>query len=271
MTQALPRVAASAPSAGLLSLGLSDCNVLAGRSLRHLTRNPEQLFQAITLPVILVLLFRYLIGGAIRTGTLSYVDYMMAGLIVISLAFNSTATAVGVASDMGNGLVQRLRSMPVASPSVLVGHVVSALLRNAISAAVIIALGFAVGFRPHASALSWLGALGLLALFAIGLSWLAVLLGLTAQTAEGATGLVMILVFLPYASSALVPTQTMPSAIRGVIRDQPVTLVIDTVRALLTGQPASGSGWPALIWWLAIAIAAVPVSVRLFRRRCARA
>ncbi len=264
MTQAVLRKDSSA-----FSFALTDCQVLTGRCIRHLTRNPEQFFTAVMLPIILLLLFRYLFGGAISTGGLTYINYVMAGLIVISLAFNSTATAVGVTDDMRSGIVERFRSMPLLGSAILVGHVVGAMLRNALSFVVLIAVGFAVGFRPSATFVSWLAVLGILLLFATGLSWLAVILGVVSKTVEGASGLAMILVFLPYASSALVPTQTMPGVLRGVVRNQPLTLVINTLRSLLTGQPVGNTGWIAVLWWTAILVLAVPFAIYCFRRRSA--
>jgi len=269
MTQTL-----NAPTTGIapkarhstVALAVSDCLVLLGRGLRHVLRDPQQLFQAVSLPIIMLLLFRYLLGGAIQTGQ-TYVDYVVAGLLVISMAFNSTSTVIAVTDDMRNGIVERLRSMPILPGAVLVGHVISAVLRSFLSVAVMVLFGLVVGFRPHADFVDWLGALGILLLFITAVSWIAVLLGLIAKTPEGASGLGMILVFIPYASSALVPVSTMAPGLRTVVRYQPVTPVIDTVRALLTGTPLGNSGWIALVWWLVILAVAVPLALRRFKRR----
>lgn len=265
MTRVVPKARRSRTS-----LAIADCAVLVGRDLRHLVRNPEQLIQAFSLPVILLLLFRYLLGGAINTGGQSYINYVIGGLFVISIAFNSTTTVVGVTDDLGSGIVERFRSMPMLLPAVLIGHVISAVLRSFLSLAVMIAVGLAVGFRPHASFAGWVGALAMLLLFVTALSWLAVILGTVATTAEGASGLGMIFVFLPYASSALVPVSTMPSGLRAVVRNQPFTPVIDTVRSLLTGTPLGNSAWLASIWWLAILAVAVPFAARTFRSRATK-
>lgn len=253
----------------VLGFGLSDCEVLVGRNMRHIIRNPEQLFQAVLLPVILLLLFRYMFGGAIATGGLSYVNYVMAGLLAISIGFNATVTAVGVADDMRNGLIERFRSMPLLAPAVLIGHVVSGVLRNGISVAVMIGFGLLVGFRPHATVTGWLAVLGLLLLFTVTLSWLAATIGVVSRTVEGASGLSMILVFLPYASSALVPVRTMPGVLRTVVTYQPVSLVIDTVRPLLTGGRVGSTGWIAIVSWLGILAVTVPLAVYCFNRRAA--
>jgi ABC-2 type transport system permease protein len=270
MTQTLSRnETQAAPRAANSSLGyvISDCTALIGRNVKHIVRNPEMLFQAVSLPIILLLLFRFMFGGAINVGALSYVDYVVPGLIVISVAFNSTTTVVGVCGDLSNGLVDRFRSMPMFGPAVLVGHVAANLLRNALSTVVMVGVGLLVGFRPGGGFLDWLGAMGMLALFATGIAWLAVLLGTVASTVEGASGLGMILVFVPYASSALVPTETMPSVLGAIVDNQPVTVMIDAIRALMNGMPLGNAGWLAAIWWVAIVAVAVPLAIRGFHRR----
>jgi ABC-2 type transport system permease protein len=249
-----------------LALALSDCQTLIGRSLRHIVRIPEQMIQTVSLPIILLLMFRYLLGGAIKVDQ-AYINYVIAGLIVISVGFNLTSTIVGVTDDLRNGIIDRFRSMPVLRSGVLVAHVVSALCRNFVSAAVLILAGFVVGFRPTAGPLEWLATAGILLLFVTGLTWVAVILGITAKSVEGGNGLGMILVFLPYLSSALVPTSTMPPVVRAIVVNQPVSPVVDTVRSLLTGVPAGHAVWLALAWWVPILVLSVPLAVRLFRRR----
>ncbi len=257
------------PKRSSLSLLLSDWRVLIGRNIKHITRNPEMLFQAVSLPIVLLLLFRFMFGGAINPAGLAYVDYLVPGLIVVSIGFNSTTTVVGVASDLTNGLVERFRSMPMAGSSVLLGHVVSGVLRSALSLVVMIGIGLAVGFRPGGGILGWVGAIGLLTLFAAGIFWLATLLGTIAKTVEGAGGLGMILVFIPYATSALVPTASMPGVLRVVVDNQPVTVLIDAVRALMNGTPAGSTAWLALAWWAAITALAAFFAVRKFHQRAA--
>lgn len=252
-----------------LAYAISDFRVLIARNVRHIVRNPEMLFQAVSLPIILLLLFRYMFGGAINVGGMSYVNYVVPGLIVISVAFNTTTTVVGVCSDLRNGLVERFRSMPMIGSAVLVGHVVSGLLRSALSTVIMVAVGLLIGFRPDGGILGWVGALALLALFAAAMSWVATLLGVISKTVEGASGLGMILVFVPYASSALVPTATMPSVLRVIVDNQPVTVVIDAIRALMNGVPAGSGVWLALAWWVAILAVTVPFAVRSFHRRSA--
>lgn len=253
-----------------LGHALADSKVLLGRDLKHLLRNPEQFFQAISLPVILTLLFRYLLGGAINGGGQPYIDYVLPGLMAITIGFNSTTTVVGVTADLRGGLVERFRSMPATTPAVLIAHVAAGVLRNLVSLAVMIGVGLAVGFRPHAGIGGWLAALGLLLLLAIAMSWLAALLGVLATTVEGANGLGMILVFVPYLTSAMVPTGTMPAGLRAVVDNQPLTPLIDAVRKLLADAPAGGSATAASLWWVGILAVTVPGTLRLFEHRARR-
>lgn len=248
-------------------LAVNDCRVLVRRSMRHFTRNGDELIQAVILPVMLLLLFRYLLGGAINTGGPTYVNYVVAGVIVLSVAFNATATAVGMASDLKNGIVERFRSMPMFGAAVLVGHVVSAILRNILSVALIIGLGFVVGFRPNATAMEWLAAVGFLLLFMVAIAWIAVLLGVISSGIEAASGYAMILVFMPYASSALVPSESMPLILRYYVDYQPFTPMIDTIRALLIGMPLDNSAWLALAWWVPILVATVALAITQFNKR----
>lgn len=253
-----------------LGHAVADSRVLLGRDLKHLLRNPEQFFQAVSLPIILTLLFRYLLGGAITGGGQAYIDYVLPGLMAITMGFNSTTTVVGVTDDLRSGIVERFRSMPATTPAVLVAHVAAGVLRNVVSLVVMVGVGFAVGFRSHAGVGGWLAAIGLLLLLNIALSWLAALLGVLATTVEGANGLGMILVFVPYLTSAMVPTRTMPAGLRDVVDNQPLTPVIDAVRKLLADAPLGNSAAVALLWWVGILAVTVPGTLRLFERRARR-
>lgn len=248
----------------------SDARVLAVRTLRHIARSPEQLMVMLFLPLMLLLMFRYLFGGAIDTGDVTYVNYVLSGIIAISVAFNTTVTATAVSNDMLEGIVERFRSMPVLGSAVLVGHVAGAVFRNAVSVAVMVGMGFAVGFRPAAGVGEWLAALGLLLLFAIAMSWIAAVIGMCAKSVEGANGMTMPLVFVPYVSSAFVPPATMPDVLRVVAENQPVTQVVDAVRALFMGMPVGDAGWLAVIWWSATLVVTVPLGGFLFRRTARR-
>lgn len=250
---------------------LSDSWVLVGRGIRHITRNPEQIVVAVLLPTMILLVFRYMFGGAIETGTAGYANYLIAGMIVLSVSMNSTSTAVGVRSDLSEGFVDRLRSMPTLSSAVITGHVAAAVFRNAISATMMVGVGMLVGFRPQADLLGWLTIAGLLLLFSVAMAWLAAILGMLAKTVEGASGLSIFLVFAPYASSAFAPTDTLPAGLRVIVENQPITLVMDTVRPLLLGLPATrDNGWLAVVWWVGILLVAVPLAGSMFRRRSSR-
>lgn len=261
---------ATAPAArrrSEFSLAFGDCAVLVRRSVRHMTRNGDEVIQAFVLPVMLLLLFRYLFGGAIVTGGPSYVNYVVAGVIVLSVAFNASATAVGVATDLQHGLVERFRSMPMYGFSVLVGHVVSSMLRNTLATVLVIGLGYVVGFRPDANAAEWVAAIGLLLVFMMAIAWIAVLLGTIGSSVEAASGYAMILVFMPYASSALVPAESMPGWLRVYVDHQPFTPMIDAVRGLLIGLPVGNSAWFALAWWIPILVFGAVMATRSFHAR----
>ncbi|WP_084960252.1 ABC transporter permease [Thermoactinospora rubra] len=250
-----------------LAVVVGDCVELSRRSLRHVTRNVDEIIQAFVVPVVLLLMFRFLFGGAINTGGPSYVDYVIAGVIVLSVTFNSPATAVAVANDLQNGIVERFKSMPMFGGAVLVGHVVAAVLRSLIAVVLVIGLGLVVGFRPTAGPVEWLAVLAVLLLFIVAVAWVATLLGLVSGGVEAAGGYATILVFVPYASSALVPPETMPTALRLFVEYQPFTPVIDTTRALLLGHPAGASVWLALAWWVPILVLTMAYAVRRFDRR----
>ncbi len=249
-----------------LAFALSDTRVMTTRSLRHSTRNIEALFTAVALPVVLMLMFVYVFGGAMQTGT-EYVNYVVPGIILLCAAFGAGSTAVAVALDMENGIVNRFRSMPIIGSAVLTGHVLASMVRNLVATALVIGVAFAVGWRPTATLPEWLAALGLVALFIAALSWLAAAGGLAVRKVEAANGLTFIIMFLPYVSSAFVPPDTMPSALQGFASHQPITPVIETLRGLWMGTPIDDQVWWALGWCLGIGVLSALVAVRLFRRK----
>ncbi|MEW1551166.1 ABC transporter permease [Streptomyces tsukubensis] len=265
----MSRAAALSSGAGRGGLGavVSDCLVLSRRSLRHLTRSPDEIVQAVVLPVMLLLLFRFLFGGAVDTGGPGYANYLIAGVIVLSVAFSASSTAVGVADDLRNGLVERFRTMPMFGAAVLVGHVVSAVLRNVLAVVLVTGVGLLVGFRPEATATEWLTAVGILLVFMFAVAWLGALIGTVSAGVEAAGGYAMILVFLPYASSALVPSETMPGALRMFVDHQPFTPVVNAVRALLIDLPAGDAVPAAFAWWVPILVLAAAFTVHRFARR----
>jgi ABC-2 type transport system permease protein len=248
---------------------MSDALTMSGRCLRLSRRNVEAVLTSLMLPILLMLLFVYLFGGAIETGTAKYVTYVVPGLLILCAGYGASVTAVSVSSDMTGGIVDRFRSLDVGGAAVLSGHVAASLVRNAASTVLVLGVGVLVGFRPHAGALDWLAAAAVLALFVAALSWFAALIGLLARSPEGASAFTFFVMFLPYPSSAFVPIHTMPGWIQGFAAHQPVTPVIETLRALLLGLPAGSSPWQALAWCGGILLASVALAGVLFRRRTA--
>ncbi|HEY0280201.1 MAG TPA: ABC transporter permease [Solirubrobacterales bacterium] len=254
-----------------LAHAISDSRAMTGRCLRRSLRDPEAFFTALTLPIVLLLLFVYVFGGALSAGG-GYVDYIVPGLIVLCAGFGAGTTAVAVATDMSNGIVDRVRSMPVFGSSLLVGHVVASLARNLIATALVIAAGLLIGWRPTASALDWLAALAMVLLFITAISWLAAAVGLLARSAEAATAFTMVLMFVPYVSTAFVPADTMPPALAAFARHQPFTPIIETMRGLWmgstsTGAPVGREAAIAVVCCVAILAISAIAAARLFRER----
>jgi ABC-2 type transport system permease protein len=247
---------------------LSDALTMTGRCLRLSRRQLDALLTMLMLPIMLMLLFVYLLGGAIQTGT-QYVTYVVPGILVFCAGFGSSTTAVTVAQDIRGGIIDRFRSMDIGGPAVIFGHVVANVARNAVSTTLVLGVGYLVGFRPHASGPAWLGAAGVLLLFVFAFSWLSAAIGLLAGSPEGANGFGFFLMFLPYPSSALVPIATMPGWIHGFAQQQPITSVVETLRGLLLGQPIGDHAWLAVAWCAGIVVASMALCGVLFRRRSA--
>ncbi len=243
-----------------------DMRAMAGRSVRLSLRNMDALITALFLPIMLMLLFVYLFGGAIETGT-AYVTYVVPGVILLCAGFGSSLTAVAVTQDMKGGIMDRFRSMDVGGAAVLAGHVIASVARNLLSTVLVLAVAFLIGFRPEADAGQWLAALGLLVLFVFAFSWVSAAVGLLARSAEAAGGFTFFVMFLPYPSSAFVPIDTMPSWIHGFAEHQPFTPVIESMRGLLLDLPVGNAPWVALAWCGGILAVAVTASGFLFRRR----
>ncbi|MFD3699072.1 ABC transporter permease [Streptomyces sp. NPDC058646] len=239
---------------------------LAGRSLRISRRQPDALITALMLPVMLMLIFVYFFGGAIDTGT-AYVTYVVPGAMLLCAGFGAASTAVSVADDMRNGVIDRLRSLDVGGVPILAGHVTASVLRNLVSTTLVLAVALAIGFRPQASGAGYLAAAVLLVAYITAISWLAAALGLLAKTPEAAGGFTFLMMFLPYPSSAFVPIDTMPGWLHGFAEHQPLTPVIESLRALLLAQPAGNAPWVALGWSAAVTVLAVALAGVLFRRR----
>ncbi len=250
------------------SWAIADAWVMTVRNLRHIPRNPELLLDVTVQPVLFVLLFRYVFGGAINTGSISYVNYLMAGIFVQTIVFSSLSTGIGLANDLKLGLIDRFRSLPMSRSAVVAGRTITDLLRGIIAVVMMLIVGLAVGFRPHGSVVGWLTGLGLLLLFGYGLSWLGVTVGVLLRTPEAVQAGMFIAVFpLTFASSAFVPTSTMPSWLQAFADHQPMTLVVNAVRAFILGQSPGSYAWQSLIWGLGILVVFVPLSVFLYERR----
>ncbi|HRH94102.1 MAG TPA: ABC transporter permease [Candidatus Peribacteria bacterium] len=246
---------------------LSDCWVLIVRSLKHIFKNVDQLLSLVMQPIMFMLLFRYVFGGAINTGGVSYVNYLMAGIIVQTAAFGASTTAMNVALDLKRGIVDRFRSLPMANSTVLIGHVTADLVRNVISTVVIILVGLLVGFRPTASLFEWTEAVGMLLLFTFAISWMSAVLGLLTRTVEAVQWISFMVIFpLTFASSAFVPTTGMPTPLRLFAENQPVTHTIEALRGFMVGTPIGSHAWAAVIWWAVITVISIPLCGWLFRR-----
>jgi ABC-2 type transport system permease protein len=247
---------------------MSDSLTMAGRSLRLTMRTPDALLTSLLLPIMLMLLFVYLFGGAIQTGT-EYVTYVVPGVLLLCAGFGASMTAVSVSQDMTGGIVDRFRSLDVAGTAVLAGHVAASVARNLASTVLVFGVAFLIGFRPSAEPLDWLAAAGVLLVFMLAISWLSAAFGLLARSPEAAGGFTFLMAFLPYPSSAFVPIDTMPSWLHGFANNQPVTPVIETLRGLLLDTPVGTSPWLALAWCGGILVASVALAGVLFRRRTA--
>lgn len=249
--------------------GLTAETVFVGRSLRHSLRDGESLLMAILLPVMLMLMFTWVFGGAIDPSG-AYVDYVVPGIILTCAGFGASSTAVYVANDMRTGIIDRFRTMPLRVGAVLTGHVVASLLRNLVATAIVIVVGILVGFRPEATFADWLALAGLIALYILAITYLFAAIGLAAGSPEGANGYGFVLLFLPYLSSAFVPVASMPEWLQPVAAYQPITPIVDTIRGLLTNAPLDAAPWWAVGWCVVILVGSVFWGTWLFQRKAAR-
>ncbi len=247
----------------------ADSLAMLRRSLKHLLRSPDSMIMAVALPIMLMLLFVYVFGGAIDTGT-EYINYVVPGIILLCAAFGASTTAVGVSSDMTEGIVDRFRTLPIAQSSFLTGHVLASVVRNLLTTAIVFAVALLMGFRPTGDPMKWLGVIGMIAAFVFALSYLSTALGLLAKNPEAAGGFTFVIMFLPYVSSAFVPAETMPSWLRWFAENQPITPIIETVRGLLMGTPIGNSAWLAVAWCAAIAAVGFVWANVLYRNRVTR-
>ena len=250
---------------------LGDTAVLTGRSLRHILRSPDTIITTALMPIAMMLMFVYVFGGAIDTGqgagTGNYVNYLLPGILLITIASGISYTAFRLFGDMQRGIVERFRSMPIARPAVLWAHVLTSLVANLISLAIVIGVALIMGFRSSAGILGWMAVTGILVLFTLALTWIAVIPGLTAHSVDGASAFSYPLIFLPFLSSAFVPTETMPGPLRWFAEHQPVTSIVNTLRALFAGQPVGSDSWIALAWCVGILLVAYLIATTIYRRK----
>jgi ABC-2 type transport system permease protein len=248
---------------------LGDTAALLGRSLRHISRSPDTIITTAVMPIAFMLLFVYVLGGAIETGTDSYVAYLLPGILVITIASGISYTAYRLFLDLQSGIFERFQSMPIARSAVLWAHVLTSVVANLISLVVVVIVALLMGFRSGAGVLAWLAVAGVLVLFTLALTWLAVIPGLTAKTIDGASAFSYPLILLPFISSAFVPTATMPGPVRAFAEHQPVTSIVNTIRELFAGQSVGSDLWIALAWCVGLLVVAYGLAMAVYHRKLA--
>ena len=244
-----------------------DMGVMLGRSMRHVSRSMDTIITVTIMPIALMLLFVYVLGGAIQSGTDKYVNYLLPGILLMAIANSIGYVSFRLFTDIQRGIFERFHSMPIARSAALWGHVLTSLVSNVISITVIIIVALIMGFRSPAGVLSWLAVGGILALFTLTLTWIAAIAGLSAKSVDGASAIAYPIHFLPLISSAFVPTKTMPAGVRAFAENQPVTSIVETIRALLFNQPVGNTIWVALAWCIAIMVVAYFFAMRVYNRR----
>ena len=249
---------------------VGDVAALTGRSLRHVGRSPDTIITTAITPIAMLLLFVYVFGGAIETGGEgSYVDYLLPGILLITIASGISYTAYRLFLDMKDGMFERFQSMPIARSSVLWAHVLTSLVANLLSLVAVVVVAVIMGFRSEAGVLNWLAIAGILLLFTLALTWLAVIPGLTASSVEGASAFSYPLIFLPFISSAFVPTDSMPGPVRAFAEHQPVTSIVDAIRSLFADQPLGNDLWVALAWCVGLLVVAYGAALSVYRAKIA--
>lgn len=252
-------------------LSLTDSLIMIKRSSTHILRNSDQLGGTFFQPIMFLVLFAAVFGGAISKALppgIDYLEFLMAGIIVQTLAFGSTTTAIAIANDLQRGIVDRFRSLPMSNNAVLTGHIISDLFRNGISTLVMLATGLILGFRSDATVVEWLAIAGILVLFTLAFSWVSAIMGVAAKSVEGVQWLSFLVVFpLTFASSAFVPTDSMNKYLKFFAENQPITHVIEAVRALILNTPIGDHGWLSVAWSLGTIAAALPLATWMFKRK----
>src|SRR5512147_2813382 len=245
----------------------SDMGIMLGRSMRHILRSMDTIITVTITPIAMMLLFVYVLGGAIQTGTDNYVNYLLPGILLMAIASGIAYTSYRLFMDMQRGIFERFHTMPIARSAPLWGHVLTSVVSNAISVVVIVLVALPMGFRSPAGVWSWLAVAGILALFTLALTWIAVIAGLSAKTVDGVGAFSYPLIFLPFISSAFVPTGTMPPAVRAFAENQPVTSIVDAIRALLSNQSVGNDIWIALAWCVGIMLVAYVFAMQVYKKR----
>lgn len=247
----------------------NDTAVLTGRTLRHVTRSIDTIITTAITPIAMMLLFVYVFGSAIHTGADDYIDYMLPGILLITIASGISYTAIRLFTDMEDGIFARFQSMPIARSGLLWAHVVTSLVATMISLAVVVGVALVMGFRSSTGPVAWIGVAAILFLFTLALTWVAVIPGLSAKTAEGAAVFAYPLIFLPFISSAFVPTEGMPGPVRWFAEHQPVTAIVDAIRDLFAGHPLGNELWIAVGWCVALLVVASAGAMAAYRRKIA--
>jgi ABC-2 type transport system permease protein len=246
-----------------------DTTTLLGRSVRHIVRSPDTIITTAITPIAMLLMFVYVFGGAIDTNGAKYVNYLLPGILLITVASGVAYTALRLHTDISSGIFERFQSMPIARSANLWGHVITSVIANLVSLVLVVLVAVAIGFRSGAGLIAWLQVLAIMVLFTLALTWLAVIAGLAAKTAEGAGAFAYPLLFLPFVSSAFVPTSDMPGPVQWFAEHQPVTSIVNTLRNLYADTPLGNDVWTALAWCVGLLVVAYALAVRTYHRRLA--
>ncbi|MCR6097327.1 ABC transporter permease [Salipaludibacillus agaradhaerens] len=242
-----------------------DMSVMFGRSMRHIFRSMDTIVTVSITPIAIMLLFVYVFGGAIETGTENYIDYLLPGIMLMTIGSGIAYVAYRLFLDKQRGIFERFHSIPISRSTVLWGHVLTSIISNGISVAVIILVALLMGFRSSAGFIEWVAVFGILGVFTLALTWIAVIAGLAAKTPDGAGAFSYPIIFLPFISSAFVPTDTMPTVVSAFAENQPVTPIVEAIRNLLANQPVGNEIWTALTWCIAIIVVAYIVAMRIYK------
>ncbi|MGA7913420.1 MAG: ABC transporter permease [Candidatus Dormiibacterota bacterium] len=244
-----------------------DTAVLTARSVKHVTRSADTIITTAIMRIAFMLVFVYVFGGAIKSSSASYVDFLLPGILLMTIASGISYTAFRIFTDVHNGIFERLRSLPISRSGVIWAHVLTSLIANLVSLVIVVGVATLMGFRSNAGVLPWLAVAGILILFTLALTWVAVIPGLTADSIAGASAFAYPLIFLPFISSAFVPTNTMPGPVRWFAEHQPVTSIVNSIRDLYSGQPVGTDIWIALAWCVGVLVIAYVAAVVLYRRK----